>query len=106
MLQRSFGDVLKGIGKQAAIDAGKLGLDTLAHDIVAKSSYDPDKSPLQIIQDTLNSALTGALMGGFTRAAQASPEGRVCRRVTSASSTRGRDRRGRGSTRHGRPGDG
>ena len=68
MLKRTMSDVLKSIGQHAAIDAGKLGLDTLAHGIVAKATYDPEKSPASILEESLQSALTGALMGGVIRA--------------------------------------
>ena len=68
MLKRTMSDVLKSIGQHAAIDAGKLGLDTLAHGIVAKATYDPEKSPASIPEESLQSALTGALMGGVIRA--------------------------------------
>lgn len=68
MLKQSFAQVAKDVGAHAAIDAGKMGLDTLARDLVAKASYDPDKSPDDILKETLMSALQGAAFGGVTRA--------------------------------------
>jgi hypothetical protein len=67
MLEQTLGQIAKDVGQHAAIDAGKLGLDTLAHSIVAKASFDPTKSPQSILEETMQAALTGAAMGGFTR---------------------------------------
>lgn len=68
LLEYSLKQAARDVGEHTAISGVQMGLDSLAHDIVAKFSYKPNQDPSDILEKALKSALTGAAFGGFMRA--------------------------------------
>lgn len=61
--------LVKGILKQAAEEFPEEALDQLSQGIVARASYQPDKSWKDIIDESLEAGVSGSLLAGLTGSA-------------------------------------
>lgn len=68
LLQNGFKAFAQDMGVTMGAGGLQMGLDSLAHDIVAQRSYHPDLTDEEILEHVLTSSLNGAAFAGFTRA--------------------------------------